>query len=112
MCNECGNCETFCPHRGSPYRDKVTLFRNENEFNSSSNDGFYISHSNDETIIVTRLNSKYGKFNLSGEPIDYACPPGDTGARDKDEDEEKKKLGLYIKKIVSDYQYLLNTIEL
>jgi putative selenate reductase len=102
MCNECGNCETFCPHQGSPYRDKITLFRTENEFNNSSNDGFYVSHSNGETIIVTRLNSKCDKFNISGESIDY----------DKYEDKEKKKLGLYIKKILSDYRYLLNTIEL
>ena len=26
MCNECGNCATFCPYDSAPYRDKFTLF--------------------------------------------------------------------------------------
>ena len=29
MCNECGNCRTFCPWGGAPYKDKFTLFANE-----------------------------------------------------------------------------------
>ncbi|MDP3685002.1 MAG: FAD-dependent oxidoreductase, partial [Ignavibacteria bacterium] len=29
MCNDCGNCETFCPHAGAPYKDKLTLFWSE-----------------------------------------------------------------------------------
>lgn len=40
MCNECGNCSTFCPHAGRPYKDKVTLFWNEEDFRESSNIGF------------------------------------------------------------------------
>ncbi len=41
MCNECGNCGIFCPHTGDPYRDKVTLFWTEEDFNDSKNTGFY-----------------------------------------------------------------------
>ncbi|MCK5245390.1 FAD-dependent oxidoreductase, partial [Candidatus Bipolaricaulota bacterium] len=26
LCNECGNCTTFCVHQGRPYRDKPRLF--------------------------------------------------------------------------------------
>ena len=26
MCNECGNCQSFCPYDSAPYRDKLTLF--------------------------------------------------------------------------------------
>jgi len=40
MCNECGNCETFCPHQGRPYLDKVTVFWSEAEFADSENAGF------------------------------------------------------------------------
>ena len=43
LCNECGNCETFCPYSvGSPYKTKTTLFWSEKELLESSNDGFYI----------------------------------------------------------------------
>lgn len=40
MCNECGNCATFCPYNGRPYTDKFTLFWNEEDFTGSENEGF------------------------------------------------------------------------
>ena len=40
MCNECGNCETFCPYSGAPYREKFTLFACEEDFENSENPGF------------------------------------------------------------------------
>ncbi len=42
-CNECGNCATFCPHSGKPYRDKFTVFSSPESFSESTNDGFYWS---------------------------------------------------------------------
>lgn len=42
MCNECGNCGVFCPHKGNPYKDKVTVFWSEEDFNDSTNKGFYV----------------------------------------------------------------------
>ena len=41
QCNECGNCATFCPHGGKPYREKLTVFSGEDSFFSSGNPGFY-----------------------------------------------------------------------
>ncbi len=32
ICNECGNCTTFCPTAGEPYRDKPRLYLNRAEF--------------------------------------------------------------------------------
>lgn len=59
-CNECGNCETFCPHNGAPYKDKITLFANESEFTESNNNGFYIKDKiNKNYNIVLKLNSKF-----------------------------------------------------
>lgn len=40
MCNECGNCATFCPHAGKPYRDKFTVFSCPGDFEDSGNSGF------------------------------------------------------------------------
>ena len=42
FCNECGNCTTFCPWDGSPYRDKFTVFSRKDDFESSSNSGFLL----------------------------------------------------------------------
>jgi len=46
MCNECGNCGTFCPHSGRPYKDKITLFWTEHDFLDSTNVGFLHIHEN------------------------------------------------------------------
>jgi len=40
ICNECGNCATFCPHAGNPYKDKLTVFCCEEDFAESENSGF------------------------------------------------------------------------
>lgn len=40
MCNECGNCATFCPYDSRPYKDKFTLFWSEEDFDNSENDGY------------------------------------------------------------------------
>ena len=40
MCNECGNCAIFCPHTGKPYKDKFTVFLNQEDFKDSENPGF------------------------------------------------------------------------
>lgn len=42
MCNECGNCLTFCPYAGAPYKDKFTLFGDLKSFCDSSNQGFVL----------------------------------------------------------------------
>jgi putative selenate reductase len=40
LCNECGNCATFCPYQGAPYKDKFTLFWDEEAFLESDNEGY------------------------------------------------------------------------
>jgi len=40
MCNECGNCTTFCPYSSEPCKDKFTLYHTEEDFLDSKNAGF------------------------------------------------------------------------
>lgn len=40
MCNECGNCASFCPEGRAPYLEKLTLFCTEVELMQSQNAGF------------------------------------------------------------------------
>jgi putative selenate reductase len=42
FCNECGNCATFCPWEGKPYRDKLTIFATAEDFRDSTNPGFFL----------------------------------------------------------------------
>ncbi|MDQ7096965.1 putative selenate reductase subunit YgfK [Desulfosporosinus sp. PR] len=63
MCNECGNCETFCPYDDAPYKVKMTLFWGEKEFWDSANTGFVIIKEAPEPVVKLRLN---------GEVVDVA----------------------------------------
>ena len=52
MCNECGNCEAFCPYDSAPYKEKFTLFWNEKDFEDSRNDGFFLL---DKNVLLFRV---------------------------------------------------------
>ncbi|GMA07315.1 putative selenate reductase subunit YgfK [Tetragenococcus halophilus subsp. flandriensis] len=52
MCNECGNCETFCPYSSAPYKVKFTLFNSEEDFYNSTNQGFYVIDQETKTCLV------------------------------------------------------------
>ena len=63
MCNECGNCKSFCPWDSAPYLDKFTLFANEKDMEDSKNQGFVV------------LDQKTGacKVRLQGKVMDYVA---------------------------------------
>jgi len=64
MCNECGNCEVFCPYSSAPYLDKFTLYACEEDFNNSTNDGFLLRENGtvfvrlDDVTTVNREGSR------------------------------------------------------
>ncbi|MEA2104208.1 MAG: putative selenate reductase subunit YgfK, partial [Candidatus Cloacimonadota bacterium] len=61
MCNECGNCETFCPLDGKPYKDKFTIFGNESDFAESKNDGIILQK---KSCARTKLRIKSEIFDV------------------------------------------------
>lgn len=40
ICNECGNCQFFCVEPCRPFKDRFTVFENEEALKDSQNDGF------------------------------------------------------------------------
>jgi putative selenate reductase len=42
LCNECGNCTTFCPTAGEPYRDKPRLYLDRDEFEAQQDNAFMV----------------------------------------------------------------------
>ncbi len=63
-CNECGNCETFCPENGAPFKNKPLIFSSMETFekNKSLNDAFYIEktaeNNQHKLTIYGRINKK------------------------------------------------------
>lgn len=64
MCNECGNCETFCPYSSAPYKDKFTLFNSEEDFHDSTNEGFYVVDPSRKLVLV-RYKGEENTFSLT-----------------------------------------------
>ena len=58
LCNECGNCATFCPYDGAPYKDKFTLFWDEKDFSESENNGFVFLEKDERIKFKMRLGRK------------------------------------------------------
>ena len=58
-CNECGNCDTFCPEYGGPFIQKPSFFQNRDTWlDSPHRDGFYITRHDGTNEIVGRIDGK------------------------------------------------------
>ncbi len=53
FCNECGNCTTFCPTKGSPFSDKPRFCLTEKSFNQTEN-GFFLKKTGANTTLFHR----------------------------------------------------------
>ena len=93
LCNECGNCGTFCPYAGLPYKDKLTLFDSKADFDASSNNGFCVSKTSNRLLAHLRLH---------GAVIQKELPAKDS------ENQEMKKVLAVVDTVIEDYPYLLN----
>jgi putative selenate reductase len=67
LCNECGNCETFCPYQGAPYKDKFTLFWSEEDMKVNSNIGFLLLSENENVKFKLQLNDQIYILNINKE---------------------------------------------
>lgn len=88
MCNECGNCTTFCPYKSAPYLDKFTLFANVEDMHDSKNDGFVFTSADGDAIV-----------RLEGKEISYK-----VGSRDT---EVFFRLAEIVDAVYKDYNYLM-----
>lgn len=66
FCNECGNCNTFCPTSGAPYITKPKFYLTEESFNSEDN-CFYLR----DNTIKYKLNGSTEILMSNGESLDY-----------------------------------------
>ncbi len=81
-CNECGNCARFCPWDGRPYKDKLTVFSSREDFENSTNNGFYLQNREGVTRNLTlRLQEKNYALAWDGKAFKGSLPPGEKGAK-------------------------------
>ena len=88
MCNECGNCRSFCQYAGAPYKDKFTLFATEEDMEDSTNNGFTVLDAETKEVLV-RIGDRQEKVK--------ADQPSEILNED---------LGKLIRTVINDYTYL------
>jgi putative selenate reductase len=69
MCNECGNCATFCPYEARPYRDKFTLYWSREDFERSENTGWLPSGDGSGRCLV-RLGGQSREYDVTDPDCD------------------------------------------
>ena len=72
LCNECGNCTTFCPTSGAPYRDKPRLYLNREEFDGQQDNAYMIFRNGDHWSIDARHDgtTEHLELNDGQESLD------------------------------------------
>lgn len=88
LCNECGNCKSFCPYSSAPYLDKFTLFATEADMENSKNQGF----------VVLNQETRRCKVRFFGKTFIWE-PEKPAGLPDG--------LGRMIETVCRDYSYLI-----
>ncbi|MEE4217785.1 MAG: FAD-dependent oxidoreductase [Xanthomonadales bacterium] len=74
FCNECGNCVTFCPTAGEPYRDKPRLYADRLEFEAAQDNAFtWWREANGKPVMEARWRGKTHRIELA-EKLEYRGP--------------------------------------
>jgi putative selenate reductase len=73
FCNECGNCTTFCPTAGEPYRDKPRLYLDRGDFESQDDNAFMLIHDGEIAVVEGRWGGETHRLELNGE-LRYTSP--------------------------------------
>ena len=76
FCNECGNCDIFCPEDGGPFLLKPRFFGTKESFEKFTNhDGFFLEN-NTETVFG-RFDGKEYRVSVTGDFVNYSGPDFD-----------------------------------
>ncbi len=57
FCNECGNCDTFCPTQDVPYKSKPKVFLTRSPFDEASS-GYYLEDKGNHTRLLGKIAGK------------------------------------------------------
>jgi putative selenate reductase len=70
LCNECGNCTTFCPAAGKPYRDKPRLYLDRPEFEAEDDNAFMVFRNGSNWSMDARHRGETHRFDLEDDRND------------------------------------------
>lgn len=65
LCNECGNCTSFCPSSGRPFADKPGIGLSLKSLNREGT-GFFLSHLADKSVLIYKEQESIRTLSLTG----------------------------------------------
>jgi putative selenate reductase len=75
FCNDCGNCDVFCPEEGEPYVIKPRFFGSEEAWRSSApRDGFYVERRADGDFVLGRMDGIEYRLDVAEGRMKYTGP--------------------------------------
>lgn len=74
FCNECGNCTSFCPTAGAPFRDKPRFFLDRSAYETAPFNAFYAEQQNGTTRLEARVDGQVHVLERTGEALVYRGP--------------------------------------
>ncbi len=73
FCNECGNCDVFCPEDGGPYIEKPRFFGTLSEYEAwTSHDGFFVEEVEGAVHVCARIEGAAFTAHIDGRQVRYA----------------------------------------
>jgi len=70
-CNDCGNCDTFCPAAGAPYKDKPRFWIDAEGYREAKGDAFRLIRRPAGLVIEARLGGKNHSLEVLGDTAQY-----------------------------------------
>ena len=75
FCNECGNCDIFCPEDGGPYVLKPRFFGSRQSFlQFSGHEGFYIERDAGGDTVLARFKDSEYESRLKNGQVSFSGP--------------------------------------
>ncbi|MGB9861867.1 MAG: putative selenate reductase subunit YgfK [Candidatus Bipolaricaulaceae bacterium] len=65
LCNDCGNCATFCVHQGKPYQDKPRLYFREETWQAEGKNAFLLK----DGALIRREDGEEARISWDGDVL-------------------------------------------
>jgi putative selenate reductase len=76
-CNQCGNCDTFCPEYDGPYLKKPNFFGSRHAFDAGApHDGFLLEHSPERSSLIGRIGERVYRLEQLANGIGFRYDDG------------------------------------
>lgn len=79
FCNDCGNCDVFCPEDGGPYVVKPRFFGSEGAWRESALDGFYLRRRGPHDLVRARIGGREFRLEVQDDRARFAADGVEVG---------------------------------